>query len=68
MDVSAWYVSLGIAVVVIAIIQRFIVYKILVGNRQWLPEKAAGMSNLCSGLTLLAGMAALVINAVLSRR
>lgn len=68
MDVSVWYVILGIAIVIIAVIERFVVYQVLVGVRGWLPEKAGTLANICSGASLLCGIIVLVGNAVLSRR
>ena len=68
MDVSVWYWILGAGVIFIAVIERFVIYSLLVLRKQWLPEKAGSVANICSGITLLVGIAALAGNAVLSRR
>lgn len=68
MDVSAWYIILAIVVLIMAVMERFVVYKILLGARQWLPEKAGNAANICTALTVFVGFAALLGNAVLSKR
>ncbi len=67
MELSSWYTILGVAIIVIAVIERFVIYKVLVGSNRWLPEKASRLANLSSGITLLAGVAILIGNAVLSK-
>lgn len=60
MELTSWYVILGVVVIVIAIIERFAVYTILVKHNRWLPEKATKLANLTSGITLGIGVLLLV--------
>ena len=64
MELTSWYVILGVVVIVIAIIERFAVYTILVIHNRWLPEKATKLANLTSGITLGIGVLLLVGKAV----
>ncbi len=68
MNVSTWYIILAVVVIIIAVMERFVVYKILLGAKQWLPEKAGNAANICTALTVFVGFAALLGNALLSKR
>lgn len=68
MELTSWYMILGVAIMAIAILERFIVYKVLVDQKRWLPEKATKLANLSCGITFFAGVLVLIGNAVLSRR
>jgi hypothetical protein len=68
MELGSWYAILGVALVIIAFGERFIVYKILVGQGQMLPEKAGLLANIVSGITLAAGVILIVINFATSHR
>jgi hypothetical protein len=67
MELGTWYAILGVALVIIAFGERFIVYKVLVGQGGWLPEKAGLLANVVSGVTLLAGVILILVNFVSSR-
>ena len=43
--VTAWYLILGISILVIAFVVRYSTYTFLVRIKRWLPEKASGMAN-----------------------
>jgi hypothetical protein len=64
MELTSWYVILGGVIVVIAVIERFAVYSILVKHKRWLPEKATNVANMMSGITLGLGILALVGKAI----
>lgn len=64
MELTSWYVILGVVVIVIGIVERFAVYTILVKQNRWLPEKATKVANLTSGITIGMGVLLLVGKAV----
>jgi hypothetical protein len=67
MDVSNWYVILGVALILIAFGERFVIYKLLVGQSRWLPEKASKVANVSCVITLVAGIALICGNALLAK-
>ena len=67
MELGSWYAILGFALIVIAFGERFIVYKMLVGQGGWLPEKAGLLANVISGVTLAAGVILILVNFASSR-
>ena len=67
MDVSSWYVILGIVILVIAVGERFVIYKVLVGQNRWLPEKASKVANLSCLVTIVVGLALICGNALLAK-
>ena len=54
--VGGWYVILGIAFLVMALVARFSVYTFLVHQSRWLPERAQQTANFASGLIIGAGL------------
>ncbi len=68
MELAAWYLILAAAVLVIAVMIRFIIYSVLVGHQRWLPEKAAGMANRFSGAVLGIGMLTLIFRVFIGSR
>ncbi len=65
MNVTTWYIILTAAICVIAVMERFIVYTVLVRVKQWLPEKAGSIANISTALSIGVGLAALGANALL---
>lgn len=66
MEKTVWYSILFGAVIVIATVGRFAVYRMLVAHSKWLPEKAMKAANMFSGVTVFVGLAAIAGNAMLS--
>jgi hypothetical protein len=58
--VTAWYVILGVAVLLIALIMRFSTYTFLVHQSRWLPERASGTANVVCGTILVLGIGILL--------
>lgn len=67
MELGSWYVILGVILILISLGERIILYKVLVGQARWLPEKASKLANIAAGITALAGVIVIVANAVLAR-
>ena len=62
MELGTWYVILGVALIIIAFGERFIIYKFLVGQGQVLPEKAGMIANIACGATAAIGVICILVN------
>ncbi len=58
--VTGWYVILGIAFFLIALLMRFSTYTFLVRQSRWLPEKAGGTANVVCGTIVVLGIGILL--------
>jgi hypothetical protein len=67
MERTTWYAILTVAVVMIACIERFAVYRLLVAYSKWLPEKAMRFANIAALGTLVLALAAVAGNAFVSQ-
>ncbi len=67
MEVTTWYVILTLAVLVIAVAERFVIYRVLVNQNRVLPEKAVKVANIVSGITIGIGGLLLIGNMLLSK-
>jgi len=61
MELGSWYAILGVALMIIAFGERFIIYKILVGQGT-LPERAGLLANVVSGVSFAAGLVLILVN------
>ena len=61
--VTAWYVILGIAFLLIALLMRFSTYTFLVRHSRLLPEKAGGTANMVFVLIIAVGFVVLLAKA-----
>lgn len=57
--VTGWYVILGVAFLLIALVVRYTVYTVLVRRNRWLPDKAGGTATLASAVVF--GLGALIL-------
>jgi hypothetical protein len=67
LELTAWYTFLAIAILVVAVLGRFVIYEILVGQSNCLPEKAGKIANAASGLVVAIGFISILVNFVGSR-
>jgi hypothetical protein len=58
--VTGWYVILGVALLLIALVLRYSIYTILVRQNRWLPAKAGSTATFVSGIVFGAGILLLV--------
>ncbi len=58
--VTAWYVILGVAILLIALLMRYSTYTVLVRQSRWLPEKAGGAANVVGGAIMVLGIGVLL--------
>ena len=67
MDTLGLHGLIAVGAIVIGVFLRFIVYRVLVNNSRWLPEKATKVANITSmaviGVALVAIVANLMLNA-----
>ncbi|MBX9722977.1 MAG: hypothetical protein K2X81_16360 [Candidatus Obscuribacterales bacterium] len=63
--VTAWYVILGVAVLLIALLMRYSTYTFLVRQSRWLPEKAGGAANFAGATVMVLGIGVLLGKALL---
>lgn len=62
--VTGWYVILGVAFLLIAMVMRYTIYTILVRQNRWLPAKAGRTATAVSGIVFGLGVLVLICKAV----